>query len=42
MAFDIKNILNAATAGAAAETIEKDFEEIRLDYEKIVVTGQNK
>ncbi|MCM1296709.1 MAG: ParB N-terminal domain-containing protein [Muribaculaceae bacterium] len=42
MAFDIKNILNAATAGAAAETIEKDFEEIRLDYEKIVITGQNK
>ncbi|MCM1217238.1 MAG: ParB N-terminal domain-containing protein [Lachnospiraceae bacterium] len=42
MAFDIKNILNAATAGAAAETIEKDFEEIRLDYEKIIVTGQNK
>lgn len=42
MGFDIKNILNAATAGAATETIEKDFEEIRLDYEKIVVTGQNK
>ncbi len=42
MGFDIKSILNAATAGAAAETIEKDFEEIRLDYEKIVVTGQNK
>ena len=42
MAFDIKNILNAATAGAAAETIEKDFEEIRLDYEKIIVTKHNK
>ncbi len=40
--FDIKTILNAATAGAATEAIEKDFEEIRLDYEKIVVTGQNK
>jgi len=42
MAFDIKSIMNAATAGAATEAIEKDFEEIRLDYEKIVVTGQNK
>lgn len=41
MAFDIKSILNAASAGTA-EVIEKDFEEIRLDYEKIVVTGQNK
>ncbi len=40
--FDIKTILNAATAGAATEAIEKDFEEIRLDYEKIVLTGQNK
>jgi len=40
--FDIKTILNAATAEAATEAIEKDFEEIRLDYEKIVVTGQNK
>lgn len=42
MGFDIKSIMNAATAGAATETIEKDFKEIRLDYEKIVVTGQNK
>lgn len=42
MAFDIKSIMNAATAGAAAETIDKDFKEIRLDYEKIIVTGQNK
>ncbi len=42
MGFDIKSIMNAATAGAAVETIEKDFKEIRLDYEKIVVTGQNK
>ncbi len=42
MAFDIKSIMNAATAGEAVETIEKDFKEIRLDYEKIVVTGQNK
>lgn len=42
MAFDIKSIMNAATAGAAAEVIEKDFKEIRLDYEKIIVTGQNK
>lgn len=41
MAFDIKKIMNAATAGLAAE-IEKDFEEIQMDYEKIVVTGQNK
>ena len=31
MAFDIKSIMNAATAGAAAETIDKDFKEIRLD-----------
>ncbi|MDE7445903.1 MAG: ParB N-terminal domain-containing protein [Lachnospiraceae bacterium] len=42
MAFDIKSIMNAATAGKAAETIEKEFKEIRLDYEKIVVTDQNK
>ena len=42
MAFDIKKIMNAATTGAAAETIDKDFKEIRLDYEKIIVTGQNK
>lgn len=41
MGFDIKDIMNAATTGAA-ETIEKDFEEIRLDYEKIVVTKHNK
>ncbi len=41
MGFDIKSIMNAATAGVA-EVIEKDFKEIRLDYEKIVVTGQNK
>lgn len=40
MAFDIKSIMNAATAGTAA--IEKDFKPIRLDYEKITVTGQNK
>ena len=42
MAFDIKSIMNATTAGKAAETIEKEFKEIRLDYEKIVVTDQNK
>ena len=42
MGFDIKSIMNAETAGAAAETIDKDFKEIRLDYEKIIVTGQNK
>lgn len=41
MAFDIKSIMNAVTAGVAAD-IEKDFEEIQLDYEKIVVTGQNR
>lgn len=42
MGFDIKSIMNATTAGMAAETIEKEFKEIRLDYEKIVVTDQNK
>ncbi|MBD5498031.1 MAG: ParB N-terminal domain-containing protein [Lachnospiraceae bacterium] len=42
MGFDIKSIMNAATAGAAAETAEKDFEEIRMDYEKIIVTKHNK
>ncbi|MBD5536882.1 MAG: ParB N-terminal domain-containing protein [Lachnospiraceae bacterium] len=42
MGFDIKSIMNAVTAGAAAETAEKDFEEIRLDYEKIIVTKHNK
>lgn len=42
MGFDIKSIMNAATAGAAAETAEKDFEEIRIDYEKIIVTKHNK
>lgn len=41
MGFDIKDIMNAATTGAA-ETIERDFKEIRLDYEKIVVTKHNK
>lgn len=41
MAFDIKSIMNAATAGVV-ETIDKDFKEIQMDYEKIVVTGQNK
>ena len=33
--------MNAATMGEAGE-VEKDFEEIRLDYEKIIVTGHNK
>lgn len=42
MPFDIKSLMNAATTGKAAGAIEKDFEEIRLDYEKIVVTGHNK
>lgn len=42
MGFDIKSIMNAATAGAAAERAEKDFEEIQLDYEKIIVTKHNK
>lgn len=42
MGFDIKSIMNAATTGAAAETLDKDFKEIQLDYEKIIVTGQNK
>lgn len=41
MAFDIKKIMNAATTGEA-EAIEKDFAEIRLDYEKIIVTKHNK
>ncbi|RKI94315.1 hypothetical protein D7V94_01870 [Parablautia intestinalis] len=42
MAFDIKSIMNAVTAGAATEEIDKYFKEIQLDYEQIVVTGQNK
>lgn len=41
MGFDIKTIMNAATTGTA-EAIEKDFEDIRLDYEKIKVTKHNK
>jgi len=41
MAFDIKKIMNAATTGEA-KAIEKDFAEIRLDYEKIIVTKHNK
>lgn len=41
MGFDIKSLMNAATMGEAGE-VEKDFEEIRLDYEKIIVTGHNK
>lgn len=40
MAFDIKSILNAATAGTAA--VDKDFTAIRLDYEQITVTRHNK
>lgn len=40
MAFDIKSILNAATAGKAA--VDKDFTAIRLDYEQITVTRHNK
>lgn len=42
MGFDIKSIMNAATAGVATETAEKDFEEIKIDYEKIIVTKHNK
>ena len=41
MAFDIKKLMNAATTGEAG-VIEKDFAEIRLDYEKIIVTKHNK
>lgn len=41
MAFDIKKLMNAATTGEAG-AIEKDFAEIRLDYEKIIVTKHNK
>lgn len=41
MGFDIKSLMNAATMGEVGE-VEKDFEEIRLDYEKIIVTGHNK
>lgn len=41
MAFDIKKIMNAATTGEAG-AVEKDFAEIRLDYEKIIVTKHNK
>lgn len=40
--FDIKTIMNAATAGAADKAIDKDFKEIRLDYEDIKVTEHNK
>lgn len=40
MAFDIKSILNAATAGTVA--VDKDFTAIRLDYEQITVTRHNK
>lgn len=42
MGFDIKNILNAATTGEAAETVEKDFLPIKLDYEEIKVTDKNR
>lgn len=41
MAFDIKSLMNAATVGTT-ETLEKDFKEIQLDYEKIVVTKHNR
>lgn len=41
MGFDIKKLMNAATSGVA-ETIEKDFKSIRMDYEKIIVTCHNK
>ena len=41
MGFNIKNLLNAVTTGEAG-AIEKDFAEIRLDYEKIIITKHNK
>lgn len=40
MAFDIKSIMNAATAGQAQTN--EDFKPIRLDYDKIKVTKHNK
>ncbi len=42
MGFSIKDLMNAATNESAVETLEKDFKEIRMDYEDIVVTDQNK
>lgn len=42
MTFDIKSIMNAATAGSVAAQAEKDFKQIRLDYEEIIVTKHNK
>ena len=41
MGFEIKKLMNAATTGEAG-AFEKDFAEIRLDYEKIIVTKHNK
>lgn len=42
MGFNIKSIMNAVTAGEGLETVEKDFEPLRIDYEKIKVTAHNK
>ena len=42
MGFNIKSIMNAVTAGEGLETVEKDFEPLRIDYKKIKVTAHNK
>lgn len=42
MRFNINDLMNAVTAGEALQAVEKDFEPIRLDYEKIKVTVHNK
>lgn len=40
--FDITKILNKQTTAQTENAVTEDFEEIKLDYEKIVITGKNK
>ena len=40
--FDITKILNKQTTAQTENAVTEDFEEIKLDYGKIVITGKNK
>ena len=42
MGFDITKILNAQTAAQIENMATEDFKDIKLDYEKITITGKNK
>ena len=40
--FDITKILNKQTTAQTENAVTEDFEEIKLDYGKIMITGKNK